>query len=76
MATAIKKYTGVSYTLTLNEDEARTLRTILNRVGGVPERTPRRHSDAINTALRSQGADELEDARFSDMVGSGLYFAS
>lgn len=40
-----------SVTLTLNEDEVKTLIAILNRIGGSPWHSPRMHADSINHAL-------------------------
>lgn len=51
MATAKVEATVTSLTLHLSAEEARTLRVILSRIGGVPSVTPRRYADDIATAL-------------------------
>jgi len=58
MATA-KKITQPAYELCLTEDEARTLRSVCNSVAGCPTASPRKHTDAINKALRQLGVDPL-----------------
>lgn len=45
------------YDLTLNEQEALTLRAIINRVGGSPEGR-RRFADAIGVALTEAGVEK------------------
>jgi hypothetical protein len=73
MAQATRK-ADITYTLVLNEDEATTLRTILDAVGGDPNKTPRVHSNAINHALRLAGADLLHWRQGLSSREGGLYF--
>ena len=56
MAKATVKYKEVvnpieSVTIVINQDELDTLMTILNRIGGCPDKSPRKHSANILTAL-------------------------
>ena len=58
-----------SYILTLTQDEANTLASILSRIGGNSELSPRKHADSISRALRSVGVNYRrtpEDALHSD----------
>jgi hypothetical protein len=43
------------YQLTLTHDEAVTLRTIFNRIGGPPGTSRRRHVEDMNNALSDAG---------------------
>lgn len=59
--------------LTLDEDEARTLATILDRIGGSQE-TPRRFTDRVSAALADAGV--LPDYAADFQVNySSIYFA-
>jgi hypothetical protein len=40
-----------SVTLTLNQDELIVLTAILNRIGGCPDNSPRRHASSILNAI-------------------------
>ena len=56
MAKATVKYKEVvnpieSVTIVINHDELDTLITILNRIGGCPDKSPRKHSSNILMAL-------------------------
>jgi len=60
MAMAVRTVNKVQKTITVDDprvmldlsvEEARTLRDVLNHVGGDPNGTRRRHADAINRAL-------------------------
>jgi hypothetical protein len=56
MAKASVKYKEVvnpieSVTIVIDKDELDTLMTILNRIGGSPDNSPRKHSDNILMAL-------------------------
>ena len=56
MAKATVKYKEVvnpieSVTIVINKDELDTLITILNRIGGCPYKSPRKHSSNILMAL-------------------------
>lgn len=76
-------YTLPLYTLSLTEDQAKTLRVILGRIGGTAGQlnTPvsaRKYADQIATALREVGfgwdADD-EDPRFAiDEHDRAIYF--
>lgn len=46
--------------LTLTQEEAETLRTICQRIGGSPEFTRRKHADSIKEALIDIGVDYVE----------------
>ena len=41
-----------SVTLTLNEEEVRTLLVVLSLIGGSPDNSPRKHADSIDAALQ------------------------
>lgn len=43
--------------LELSGDEAEALRTVLNKVGGDPDHSPRKHIDTLNTALNKAGVE-------------------
>jgi hypothetical protein len=43
-----------SVTLTLDEDEVKTLIAILNRIGGSPNYSARKYSDKIRSALHDE----------------------
>ena len=58
MAIAKVNSLGISVTLTLSEDEARTLRVILQKVGGCPISSLRAHSDSVLKALQGAGVRE------------------
>ena len=51
---------NVTYTLTLSEDEAATLRDILSNIAGFPG-TRREHADSIAEALDGIGMEFAED---------------
>jgi methyl coenzyme M reductase subunit C len=56
MATATVKLKEIvqpieSVTIVINQDELDTLITILNRIGGCPDKSPRKHSANILMAL-------------------------
>ena len=51
MATARKVQTDYKVELLLNQQEAETLRAILNQVGGSPEKSRRKHADSMIAAL-------------------------
>jgi hypothetical protein len=53
--TATQMITVKTVSLTLNEDEARTLAAILRHVGGDETLSPRRHASAIARALAGTG---------------------
>jgi hypothetical protein len=58
MAHAIQ-HRKVSYTLELDEDEAKVLREVCSRIGGLPS-TRRGLMDGIRDALESAGVYEVE----------------
>ncbi len=88
MATAIAKLKPPvaqpieSVTLTLDEDEVKTLIAILNRIGGSPNHSARKYSDKISSALHGElhmvGVDvDTSDIKI-DVERSGrgsIYFA-
>lgn len=51
--------TTPSVELTLSAEEASTLLTILQHVGGCPSTSPRGHANAIHRALRTADVQEL-----------------
>jgi len=57
-------------TLTLTDEEARTLREIFYKVGGSPFRSRRGHVDAINSALSEAGV-ENPAARYASRSTAG-----
>jgi len=67
-------------TLVLNDDELGVLNTLLDRVGGNPHSTRRKHADSIATALRdanlrqwgSHGDDVSEEG--GDGRWGAIYF--
>jgi hypothetical protein len=66
---------GIS--LTLSMDEANMLTSILGRVGGSPNTSPREHVDSVYKALTTNGAKRGidYDHPFSDLLdGGALYF--
>ena len=65
------------YELRLSEDEAQTLFTILQFIGGDPATTRRGHADAIRTALKSVGIvrrDDHADDIDRGASGIGIHF--
>ena len=56
MATATVKLKEInpieSVTITINQEELDTLMAILNRIGGCPDKSPRKHSANILMALQ------------------------
>jgi hypothetical protein len=66
MAKAIVKYKEAirpveSVTLTLNHDELIILTAILNRIGGDPDKSPRKHAASILNAIVNGVEPELRD---------------
>ena len=61
MATATVKLKEInpieSVTITINQYELDTLTVILNRIGGCPDKSPRKHSANILMALRDATKD-------------------
>jgi hypothetical protein len=49
----VETITGVTLSLTL--EEARTLAAVYGRVGGDPDRSPRKHADSVLDALADVG---------------------
>lgn len=87
MATATVKLKEIvqpieSVTITINQYELDTLMVILNRIGGCPDNSPRKHSASILMALRDatrnvRGRPELyETAELIDDSGkyAAIYF--
>ena len=84
MAKATVKYKEVvnpieSVTIVINKDELDALITILNRIGGCPDKSPRKHSSNILMALidvikQTRGDSNLYE--LSELVdNSGRYGA-
>lgn len=66
MAKATVKYKEVvrpieSVTLTLNQDELIVLTAILNRIGGCPDKSPRKHASSILNAIVNDAKPEIRD---------------
>lgn len=66
MAKATVKYKEAirpieSVTLTLNHDELLVLTTILYRIGGCPDKSPRKHTASILNAIVNGVDPELRD---------------
>jgi glutathionyl-hydroquinone reductase len=60
--------------LELTEDEARTLHTLFQRVGGSPDYSPRKHIDTISDVLRDVGVEYLPEYRAG--AAGGKVFAT
>jgi hypothetical protein len=69
-----------SLTLTLNEQEAKTLVAILSRIGGCPDNSPRKHAANILEAImrETRGAGGLdcgaERLCVDNQNGGSIYF--
>lgn len=70
-----------SVTLTLNPDEVQTLIAVLNRIGGSPSNSPRKHTQSISNALYEalNSVDALVDTsgiKFDDQISrpGTMYF--
>jgi hypothetical protein len=69
-----------SLTLTLNEQEAKTLVAILSRIGGCPDNSPRKHAanilEAIMCATRGTGGLDCgaESACINNDHSGSIYF--
>ena len=50
-----------SVTLTLNQDEVIVLTAILNRIGGCPDKSPRKHASSILNAIVNDVKPEIRD---------------
>lgn len=66
MAKATVKYKEAirpveSVTLTLNQDELLVLTAILNRIGGCPDKSPRKHAASILNAIVNGVEPEIRD---------------
>jgi hypothetical protein len=86
MANATVKYKEVirpieSVTLTLNQDELLVLTAILNRIGGCPDKSPRKHAASILNAIVNGVEPEIRDyEKVSELVdysrpAGTIYFA-
>jgi hypothetical protein len=73
MATAEKVPTNYKVTLTLNQNEAETLRILLRKIGGNPKTTRRRFVDNISFALNNAGVGCVE-AKFNPFFGTAIWF--
>jgi hypothetical protein len=82
MAKATVKYKEVirpieSVTLTLNHDELLVLTTILHRIGGCPDNSPRKHAASILNAIKNDVEPELRDYdKVRELVGNNLHSGS
>ena len=76
MATATKESTtSYKVTLTLNQNEAETLRRLLSKVGGDPLTTRRRFISSIASALQTAGVKYV-DAQFDPDFSGTLWFGN
>ena len=75
MATAEKLPTDYKLTLTLNQNEAETLRRLLGKIGGDPKTTRRRFMDNISFALNHAGVKYV-DVRFDPQFSESLWFGN
>lgn len=57
-------------TLTMDLAEAMTLRYILRRVGGSPDKSARKHADAIREALGTAGVYVSDDDKTRAAIGA------
>ncbi len=82
MAKATVKYMGVirpieSITLTLNHDELLVLTTILHRIGGCPDNSPRKHATSILDAIMNGVEPEIKDYdKVRELIGNNLHSGS
>jgi hypothetical protein len=67
-----------SLTLTLNEQEAKTLVAILSRIGGCPDNSPRKHAANILEAImrETRGAGGLDCGAESACVNNNDHSGS
>ena len=69
-----------SLTLTINEQEVKTLVAILNSIGGCPDNSPRKHAanilEAIMRETRGTGGLDcgVESACINNDRGASIYF--
>jgi hypothetical protein len=76
MATATKKATTIyNVTLTLNQNEAETLRRLLSKIGGDLQKSRRRFTNSIASALHMAGVDYV-DVRFDPQFSGSLWFGN
>ena len=76
MAKASVKYKEVvnpieSVTIVIDKDELDTLMTILNRIGGSPDNSPRKHSDNILMALLDATKETRDDLNWAELAELG-----
>lgn len=66
-----------SVTLTLNHDELLVLTTILHRVGGCPDNSPRKHAASILIAI-NDGVDPMsrDYDKVRELIGNNLHSGS
>lgn len=66
-----------SVTLTLNHDELLVLTTILHRVGGCPDNSPRKHTASILDAIVN-GIDPMsrDYDKVRELIGNNLHSGS
>jgi hypothetical protein len=75
MATAEKVPVNYKVTLTLNQNEAETLRRLLSKVGGDPLTTRRRFISSIASALQMAGVNYV-DVRFDPQFSESIWFGN
>lgn len=65
VAHAKTKTVADGVTLTINHQEARTLRYLMACIGGCPETSARMHTQAIRNALEAAGYNYIPEGEFA-----------
>lgn len=60
-------------TLRLDQDEAATIAAILGHIGGIPETSGRKHTEAVSKALREVGYTYI-NSPYNKSITNGLSF--
>lgn len=61
-----------SITLTLNQDELVVLTAILHRIGGCPDKSPRKHAGSIlNAIVNGVNSENRECGKVSELIDQG-----
>lgn len=55
------KVVTVGYVLRLSEEEVDAMIAVFARIGGSPDNSPRKHTDAVKDALQLAGAPHFDD---------------
>jgi hypothetical protein len=63
------------YNLRLNQEEIDVLASVLSRIGGDPEKSPRRVTEGILSCVEPHcRKDEHEDPRYTNLVSNPMWF--